>query len=152
MSRARRINVNTMVVTEFRKDSGKRKLKAAGKNYAEWLQKQTANLYDKEKVVGGKLAANTKEYDEAKKAAGLDPKRGHATNETQDVLDEETLTEVTVRGKKGKLRVIIVIKPQLLYDFVPYIRHYENKKVPNETITAFKPGWARNHGRFFIGL
>ena len=150
--RARRIQVSTMVVNGFAKDAKKRDLERKGKEYADWLQEQLAKLYGNENSVFGKLEKNTREYNEQKKRMGLDPRRGHATNDTQDALDNATLTEVTVRGKRGKYRVVIVIKRQKLYDEVPYIRHYEELKVPNDTITAFKAGWARNARRFFKGL
>lgn len=152
MIKGRRVNVNTMIVTGFPPEANKRDIEKAGKEYADFLQEQVANLYDNEKVAGGRLRKNSKSYNEWKKKKYGHIKRGHLTGKTQETLDDKKLTEVKVRGRKGKRRCIITILRRKLYRFVKYIEHYENKKVPNETITAFKPGWARYARRFFKHL
>lgn len=150
--KARKVNLETMVVTGFQPDTTKKQLKTAGNKYAIWLQLQIANLYSKEKSVGGKLEKNSKEWNEFKKTHGFEPKRGHMTGDTQDAVDRSKLYTIDIRGTKKKLKVVIVMKKKLLYDEVPYIEFYEKNKVPNDIIMALKPGWARNAGRFFKGL
>lgn len=150
MIRARRVNINTMVVTGIDPKAPKKAVVNAGEDYAEYLQDLLATLYNNEKVVGGKLEANDAAYTAWKKKNGYSTKRGQLTGHTLEVLQTETLTEVTVRGKGKHRKCVVVIKRSTFYRLVgDYIEHYEKKKVPNETITAFKSGWARNARRFF---
>ena len=157
--KARKPTVESMVVTGFKPETRKRELKAAGKQYAAWLQQQIANLYNKESAVAGKLKPNTRAWTKFKQKNGFETKRGHMTGHTQDVLDNTVLYEVLIRGTKSKLRVVIVMKKKKFYnavggfvDGLSYIQHYEGNKVPNDLIMALKPGWARNVRRFFKGL
>ena len=110
-------------------------------------------------VAGGKLSANSPAYNKWKAENGFETKRGHQTNNTQIVLDTKDLIDITIRGKRGNWRVIITMKRQSLYKEVggitdgrSYIEFYEENKVPNDTITAFKPGWVRNGRAFFKHL
>ena len=148
-----------MVVTGFDPKTKKNALTKPAEQYGEWLQEQVANLYDKEQVAGGKLSANSPAYNKWKAENGFETKRGHQTNNTQIVLDTKDLIDITIRGKRGNWRVIITMKRQSLYKEVggitdgrSYIEFYEENKVPNDTITAFKPGWVRNGRAFFKHL
>lgn len=148
-----------MIVTGFGPKIKKKQLKVPARQYAVWLQDQVGNLFAKEAVAAGKLKPNTKAYNDFKAAHGFDSRRGHLTGNTQSVLDNSNLMIISIRGKIGKWRVILNMNRLLFYRTVgdlvdgrSYIEFYEEKKVPNERITAFKVGWTRNARRFFKHL
>lgn len=151
--------VSTMTIAGLHPDTKKRQLEAPAKQYAEWLQDQVANLYSKGSVAAGKLAPNSAAYNKWKAANGFETTRGHLTGNTQSVLDNKVLYEISIRGKLGNWKVIITLKRKKLYDEVgnktkgrSYIEFYEENKVPNETITALKDGWKHNGRSFFKHL
>lgn len=157
---SRKVTVGSIVVSGFAPDATKRDIEAAGWEYADWLQASLARLYDKESVAGGKLAPNSPAYTKWKKRQGFSTKRGHLTGNTQAVLDSEDIMTVVIRGAKGKYRCTVTVSRPAFYKAVgggdqevtSYIEWYEKTHVPNETITAFKPGWARNARSFFEHL
>lgn len=156
---ARRVNVNTIVISGFDEDANKRDLQAAGEEYAEWLQEQVAKLYAKESAAGGRFSANDPGYTQWKIDNGYPAEVGQLTGNTLAVLENDDLMQTTVRGRKTKYKVIVTILRNTFYQLVgegnkevrSYIEYFERAKVPNETICALKPSWARNARNFFEG-
>jgi hypothetical protein len=146
-----------MIVSGFDPEAKKGDIESEGEDYAVFLQELVANLFRNEKSVGGALEPNDEQYTKWKIKHGYSPKRGHLTEHTQDVLDESDLMNVTVKGHKGSRTCVVSISRNTFYEEVgggfegyrSYIERYEVTKVPNETICAFKQGWARYAGRFF---
>lgn len=154
---ARRVNVNTIVIDGFEETANKKDLKAAGEDYAEWVQEQVAILYAKESSAGGKFSPNDPHYTQWKIDHGYPEEIGQLTGNTLSVLENEDLMRVDVRGRKKKYRVIVSILRNVFYRKVgegngevkSYIEYFERAKVPNETICALKSSWARNARNFF---
>lgn len=160
MVQARRVNVGTMVVDHFPKDADKDDIADAGYDFAEWLQMQVAKLYANESSAGGKFDPNSEAYTQWKVDNGYPTEVGQLTGNTLSVLENSELMQVSVRGRKGSYKCIIFINRNTFYDEVggadeevnSYIEYFEKTKVPNETITALKPAWAKSANQFFGDL
>lgn len=160
MIKVRRPQVFTVIVVGFGPKTKKNELKKPAEQYADFLQDRVAKLYDSEQVAAGKLSANSKAWNAFKKKNGFETKRGHMTGNTQSVLDTSTkIMDIDIRGKRGQWRVVIRMNRSTFYKEVgnlvkgrSYIEFYEENKVPNERITAFKMGWTRNGRKFFKHL
>lgn len=112
--------------------------------YAEALQEEIAESFASERVAGSsQLKRNTPEWNARKAKEGLDPRRGHASNNLQRTLDGRPLFQVraVTVNKKGLGRARIHFREDWLHSRVPYAEHYEAKKVRRRGILALAKQW-----------
>lgn len=123
--------------------AGKAFWRTAMERYGDALQERIAESFAGERVAGSStLGANTPEWNMYKARKGLDPRRGHATNNLQRALSARRLFRV---GAVTNNTVSLEFLESRLHADVPYAEYYEEAKVRRDGILALARKWVQEH-------
>lgn len=108
------------------------------------LQEKIGESFSRERVAGtSALVRNSPDWNQYKAANGLDPRRGHASNNLQRNLDgPKRLFQVRkVSARKGTVAYRIHFLEAWLHSRVPYSVYYEERKVRRKGILSLARSW-----------
>lgn len=108
------------------------------------LQEQVADSFSKQKLRGHVwLLPNTKRWNKYKAERGLDPRRGHATNELQRNLDSpRPLFSISrLSSPKGEAAYRLTFNEGWLNSRVPHALHYAEMKARGGRLLVLARKW-----------